>query len=128
MSSTEKKGGVCLRYGCSLCCIDTRMPLTRRDIDRIINLGYGREDFIIRENGERRLRNVDGKCFFLQDERCKIYPDRPEGCRTYPLIYYEETGKAEIDTECPHHELFQWTEEDARKLKKLVRTIEEEKG
>jgi hypothetical protein len=126
MVSTEEKGSVCLEHGCSLCCQDTRMPLTKHDIGRLRDLGYESKDFVTLEGGEKRLRNVKGKCFFLKDGRCKIYRNRPEGCRIYPLIYYTESKKAEIDPDCPHHQLFQLKHEDIKKLKRIIRTIEKE--
>jgi Fe-S-cluster containining protein len=125
---TTEKGEVCLKHGCSLCCQDTKMPLTNQDIDRLHDLGYDSKDLITRACGEKRLRNIHGKCFFLRDNRCVVYPDRPEGCRTYPLVFHKEKRKAEMDRDCPHHEQFHWSKEDVKKLKKVIRTIEKERS
>jgi hypothetical protein len=121
--SNEKKGGVCLRYGCNFCCIDTKMPLTKLDIKRICDLGYQESDFVILIDGEKRIRNVEDECFFLKENKCNIYPYRPVGCRIYPLVLYEESGRAVIDTDCPYHDEFQKTDKDVKKLMEAIREI-----
>jgi len=79
------------------------MPLTKRDIERIKKLGFAEESFVDRRGRMPRLRNVDGHCFFLDPatNSCTIYPDRPEGCRLYPLVYEEESDRVSVDPLCP---------------------------
>ncbi len=87
---------------CGLCCRDTEMPLTPRDVERIEALGYGREEFSVERGGVRYLRNVDGKCFFYEDGRgCRIYPYRPLGCSVYPVVLDAEEGRPVADPYCP---------------------------
>ncbi len=99
------------------------MPLTELDIKRICDLGYNESEFVILVDGEKRIRNVQDECFFLKDNQCAIYPDRPIGCRIYPLVFYEESKKAIIDTDCPYHDKFQKTDTDVKKLLEAIREI-----
>lgn len=89
----------CLR--CGKCCLNTEMPLTREDVERLELLGYRREEFAEPRGGLLRLRNVDGHCYFYDPDTrsCKVYPYRPEGCRVYPFIYVEGVGVT-VDPEC----------------------------
>jgi len=79
------------------------MPLTRSDIERIKRIGFPEDYFVYRRGRIPRLRNVDGHCIFLdaQSNSCIIYPDRPEGCRLYPLVYDVEGDKVIVDPLCP---------------------------
>ena len=87
---------------CGKCCYQTEMPLTKEDIERIERLGYRREDFAIKVNGVYRLRNVNGKCYFLDESnRCVIYDHRPIGCRIYPIIFDITSNRAIVDDLCP---------------------------
>ena len=63
------------------------MPLTNDDIKRLKSLGFELEEFVVQVNGEYRLKNVNDKCVFLDDNGlCRIYEYRPFGCRAYPII------------------------------------------
>ncbi|MEM2142729.1 MAG: YkgJ family cysteine cluster protein [Candidatus Thorarchaeota archaeon] len=87
-----------------LCCMDTRMTLTREDVIRICSLGYDREYYAFRaSDGFIQLRNVEGHCFFYDvgTGLCKIYESRPEGCRYYPVIYDARKRRCVVDQECP---------------------------
>ena len=81
------------------------MVLIKSDLERITKLGFNKEDFAYYDNGTWRLRNVDGRCFFLDSEgKCIIYKNRPLGCRAYPVIEYE--GRCIPDYEvCPYAHL-----------------------
>jgi len=106
---------------CGKCCYETEMPLTNEDVKRIESLGYKKEDFSIVVNGIRRLRNVNGKCYFLRNNRCIIYEHRPEGCRLYPLVF---DGKdVVVDKLCPKWREVKITEEDKKALLKLIHKI-----
>ncbi len=104
---------------CGKCCYETEMPLTEEDIARIEALGYSRSDFTVRDGSIVRLRNVNGKCFFLDSEnRCKIYQYRPKGCRIYPAVF---DGKDVIaDRFCP-----KWREVEVENVRRsLLQLIE----
>jgi len=86
---------------CRKCCIETEMILLPSDIERIkrfTELDIDR--FAIFRDGFYRLRNVDGRCIFLDDNGCRIYPIKPIGCSIYPLIFNSIHGPA-IDSLCP---------------------------
>jgi len=91
---------------CFECCLETEMPLSEKDITRISNLGFNIEDFLEEQEGFMVLRNINGRCFFLGDGLCKIYENRPEGCKYYPLIYDLETDEFVIDDLCPRAQDF----------------------
>ena len=110
---------------CGKCCHETEMPLTLEDIERIESLGYSRRDFAIKVGGIYRLRNVNGRCYFLgKDNRCRIYENRPLGCRIYPVVL-DSNGKAIVDDLCPKRDEIK--SEDLKRvepiLKELVRKI-----
>lgn len=76
--------------------------MTRLDVNRITRMGYRLNDFATKSPKGWSLRNVGGKCFFLEGDRCKIYRFRPYGCRLYPLVYDFIEGKIRLDELCPH--------------------------
>jgi Fe-S-cluster containining protein len=124
-SKPLESGEPCVRYDCALCCYNTRMPLTRLDINRIVKLGYKVNVFAEKTNCGWRLRNIDGKCFFLNGARCRIYEHRPYGCRVYPLVYSLRERKAVLDGFCPHKEEFKIRREDIKMLMFILRSLGE---
>jgi Fe-S-cluster containining protein len=80
---------------CGVCCTKTEMLLSKKDIARLEQKGYS-VDSIVRfsREGYARLRNRGGFCVFYNNQinRCKVYKDRPEGCRIYPVIHCETKG------------------------------------
>ena len=116
----------CLKARCSKCCIETFMPLSLADIARLRELGYKVNEFVVIRGGERRLRNRDGKCFFLTDEGCKVYNDRPTGCRFYPLVF-DLDGEVVVDPECAHGDRFTVDPEEAERLVEFIRKLKREK-
>ena len=121
--SPLSSGEPCRRHNCVKCCIDTKMPLTSEDIRRISSLGFKIEDFAVKIGKEWRLKNRNGKCYFLTENGCKIYDFRPEGCRLYPLVYDEESGKPILDELCPYREEFKPEKSDFEKLLKLIERL-----
>lgn len=119
-----ESGEPCLKHSCSLCCQETRMSLTVLDINRIIKLGYKTRDFAEKSEGMWRLKNIDGRCFFLSwDARCTIYKYRPYGCRLYPLIYNWNERKVTLDNLCPYRMDFNFNVEDVRMLMRILRLL-----
>jgi len=86
-----------------LCCIETEMLLSREDIERIKKLGYSETDFVEEYLGFFQLKNIDGHCVFYDPETtlCKIYNERPQGCRFYPIIYDLDNEQCIVDNYCP---------------------------
>ncbi len=100
------------------------MMLTIEDVKRIEKLGY--HDFYYEKDGYLFLKNEQGKCVFLDDKGlCKIYENRPEGCRFYPFIYDPYEDKIIRDVDCPYK--YEFSLEHPQKLKTLVAKIIEER-
>ncbi len=91
----------CATNACRACCFETRLSLLDEDVDRLEAAGH--RGFAVADvRGYLRLRNVEGHCVFLGPGGCTVYGIRPDGCRTYPLVYYEEEDDVDFDTFCPH--------------------------
>lgn len=88
---------------CGICCTETEMLLSQKDISRLVKKGFG-ENFFVNcdKHGYAILKNLDGYCVFydLEHRRCSVYTDRPLGCRIYPVIFDEEKGVI-LDDICP---------------------------
>ena len=116
-------GTPCITHNCVKCCLETRMPLTRFDVERISKQGHRIKDFVVKRKRERQLKNVDGRCVFLGEDGCTIYPFRPEGCRLYPLVYDENNGKGVIHGLCPHGHEFKVGGGDVENLHALIKKL-----
>lgn len=106
--------------GCGTCCVETEMLLSTKDIERLMKKGYKTEFFAQHENeGYMILKNQKGHCVFfdVKKKRCKIYDDRPSGCRLYPIIHDELKGII-IDKFCPSNK--SWTENRKKIIGKKV--------
>jgi Fe-S-cluster containining protein len=103
------------------------MPLSTSDIRRIVLLGFSEDFFVITKDGERRLKNLKGRCVFHDGQLCTIYRNRPEGCRTYPVVLDLAAQEPVLDPECPHREEFHITPSVSRKIVKLVRKMDRER-
>lgn len=115
-----RSGIPCVNHRCVRCCIETSMSLSVFDLTKILKRGYDLSDFTIKADGGRHLKNIAGRCAFLSEAGCTIYPYRPEGCQLYPLIYDEELRKAVMDHLCPYASEFDVKKEDITKLKNLL--------
>jgi Fe-S-cluster containining protein len=113
----------CMIHNCVKCCIETRMPLSRIDVERISRQGYRFKDFVVKRRKERYLKNSNGRCVFLGDKGCKIYPFRPEGCRLYPLVYNENYRKVVVHDLCPYGHEFKVSRDDIENLHVLLKKL-----
>lgn len=104
------------------------MPLTEDDVARLEALGHEREafSFVSPEDGVVYLRTVEpvegmpGRpCFFLKDDRCSVYADRPQGCRIYPFVLTED-GRLARDEDCPFRQEFAHDAGARRRLQRVV--------
>ena len=120
-------GVPCLKHKCNLCCVETRMPLSRSDIRRILKAGYSLNDFTVKTEEGWRLKNRFGRCVFLGEEGCEIYLYRPEGCRLYPLIYDEASRTPMLDELCPYKDEFKVSSGDIERLFNLLVLLEKER-
>lgn len=127
MNGTNKQpldsGVPCLNHDCQECCIKTRMPLARSDIERIRNIGYRFKFFVVKKGKERYLKNSAGKCVFLKDRGCNIYEFRPEGCKLYPLIHDVVSGRTFIHEFCPYGYEFKFNKEEVNRLNLLFEEL-----
>jgi Fe-S-cluster containining protein len=78
------------------------MELSSDDIRRLEKAGYRRDQFSVLDNHVIRLMNVGGWCCFhsLSERNCRVYKNRPLGCRLYPVVYSADEG-AIVDGLCP---------------------------
>ena len=116
-------GTPCTIHKCIKCCIDTRMPLSRFDIDRISRQGYRFKDFVVKRRRERHLKNSNGRCVFLGEDSCIIYSFRPEGCQLYPLVYHENYRKVVVHNLCPYHNEFKVSRDDIDNLHAFLKKL-----
>jgi Fe-S-cluster containining protein len=115
---------------CGVCCRETEMLLSSKDIRRLERKGY-HSDFFVRfdSEGYAILKNQRGYCVFYDREkrRCKVYTHRPTGCRIYPVIYHEDKGII-VDPICPTGFLVNEKQKAKKgeKVLKLLKTIDAE--
>jgi Fe-S-cluster containining protein len=123
MKHSLNSGIPCTIHNCVKCCVETRMPLSRIDIERISQQGYRFKDFVVKRKRERHLKNRNGRCVFLGDKGCIIYPFRPEGCRLYPLVYNENNRKVVIHDLCSYGHEFKISKDDIENLYMLFKKL-----
>ena len=56
-----------------------------------------------------------------------IYENRPEGCKSYPILYDEDKNCATLDEDCPHRDEFKISESDLRIVASLVIKLRDER-
>ena len=108
---------------CGVCCTETEMLLSKRDIKRLEKRGFSQREFArFDRQGYVQLKNRDGYCFFYDRDyhRCSVYADRPSGCRVYPVILDEEKGIV-LDTICESRGAI--TDEEKRLKGRRVRRL-----
>ena len=98
------------------------MSLSLADVRRLERAGH--RDFCeLGDDGTLRLCNVAGRCIFLTGSRCDAYPDRPDGCVLYPLIWFTadgEPGEAGLHEFCPHRYEFHFSQGDREWLARSI--------
>jgi Fe-S-cluster containining protein len=80
---------------CGICCTETEMLLSQKDIRRLEKRGFSKNYFVkFDRQGYAQLKNQEGYCVFYDRKKrqCSAYQDRPSGCRVYPVILDEEIG------------------------------------
>jgi len=115
----------CFLHDCHICCLNTRMTLTEADRERLDAAGC-RDFFIVNDDDDLQLVNVDGHCIFLVDGLCSVHEDRPEGCRLYPLILDLSVDRIVLDAFCPWAKEFTFTQDDRVELLRSVSDEERE--
>jgi Fe-S-cluster containining protein len=102
------------------------MALSEEDIRRIESLGYRKEAFAVESKGFVILKNAHRRCVFHDGTRCTIYEARPKGCRLYPVVFAEYSGRATMDHLCPFWSEFSRTPEISRESVDFQRLLIEE--
>ena len=110
---------------CGICCTETEMLLSEKDIARLEKKGFSKNYFVKYDNqGYAQLKNREGYCVFYNPKKrqCNIYADRPSGCRVYPVILDEEKGIV-LDDICDSRNTI--TEKEKKlKGKRVIRLLE----
>ncbi len=110
---------------CGVCCTETEMLLSKKDIKRLESLGYRQNQFVrYDKQGYATLKNRDGYCVFYDraKHRCSQYASRPSGCRVYPVIVDEAKGIV-LDAICESRNTIS-DQEKTIKGKRVVRLLE----
>ncbi|MHA1298842.1 MAG: YkgJ family cysteine cluster protein [Candidatus Helarchaeota archaeon] len=116
----------CLK--CGNCCIQTEMPLSNKDIQTITQTIKTKVKFYEEKDGYLILKNISGNCIFfdITKKNCKIYENRPQGCRFYPFIY--NNGKCIVDVDCKNRKNIKKIDEKVcRQVKNFVDLLEKER-
>ncbi|MCJ7633725.1 YkgJ family cysteine cluster protein [Candidatus Bathyarchaeota archaeon] len=116
---------------CGKCCHKTEMELSSKDVQRLEEAGFCREEFTLTgEDDVTRLRNVGESCFFydVSEKRCRVYAYRPLGCHLYPVIYSVDDNVMVVDDLCPMGKTVSEYEvrTKGRILVSLLKTIDDE--
>lgn len=100
------------------------MLLTNADAERLPSEGYEQVDGYV----QLRTQDAPGNpCFFLENGRCSVYDDRPEGCRLYPAVTDGET--VFLDAEhCPHTAEFPLPRATQDAVLRLAARLEQERA
>jgi Fe-S-cluster containining protein len=101
------------------------MSLTEADVRRLRRAGHSGFSRL-HSDGTIRLRNIDGRCVFLEAGRCRAYPDRPDGCVLYPLIWFTDDDEAGLHDFCPHRHEFRFSRGDHDWLRRSIETEDAE--
>ncbi len=115
---------------CGVCCTETEMLLSKKDILRLEKKGYSAKTFVrLDKDGYAILRNRGGYCVFynVKQRRCVIYPARPSGCRIYPVILDEDKGIV-VDSICTAKNTINESEKvkKGKQVIKLLKIIDRE--
>jgi len=76
---------------CANCCRVARPILKSRDINRLsARLGIGedkfREEYLEKDEDDEGYSFRSSPCAFLKENRCTVYPQRPDDCRSFPHL------------------------------------------
>lgn len=115
---------------CGICCTETEMLLSQKDISRLEKRGFSKSYFVkYDEQGYAQLRNREGYCVFYdpKNRQCIVYVDRPSGCRVYPVILDEDKGIV-LDDICECRNTIKEKEKTAKgkQVMKLLQRIDAE--
>ena len=110
---------------CGVCCTETEMLLSKKDIKRLEKKGFSQNQFVNFDKQDYAvLKNREGYCVFYdrKNHSCSVYADRPVGCRVYPVIVDEDVGII-LDKICQSRSTITQKEKDI-KGKRVVKLLE----
>ena len=115
---------------CGVCCTETEMLLSKKDIKRLERKGFNQNQFVkYDKQGYAQLKNLDGYCIFydLKNRQCRVYVNRPAGCRVYPVILHEARGII-LDSICQSRQSITLSEKKLKgqRVIKLLEVIDSE--
>ncbi len=115
---------------CGICCTETEMLLSEKDISRLEKRGFSKNYFVkFDRQGYAQLKNREGYCVFYDRKKCQcsVYFERPSGCRVYLVILDEEIGISTNDI-CDSRNTISENEKKlkGKKVIKLLETIDNE--
>ena len=117
----------CKSHSCVQCCIETEMPLSNEDIGRLTKDGFNLDYFAVESDGWLQLKNRNGRCIFNDGKMCRIYKNRPEGCKLYPVVYDEDDNYARLDDDCPHRNDFKVSKTKGMAVELLLKKLKNER-
>lgn len=88
---------LCCKIGCSACCEKGDYPLSNLELEYLMK-GFMRLDNDTKRKVQENFRNITpgGKCPFLIDKKCSVYPYRPIVCRVHGLAYLIKDGRVKV--------------------------------
>ena len=94
---TSQADNVCCKKGCSACCKTGDYPLSDIELEYLMQ-GFINSDAEIKIQVQENIKNMKkgGKCPFLINNLCSMYPYRPIICRTHGLAYLMKDGRANV--------------------------------
>ena len=99
-----QKEYICCKEGCSLCCRQGEYPCSELEFEYLtIGFSYLSQEIqniilkniekIKKEKAEFKGEDYSYQCPFLINDKCSVYNYRMVVCRTFGLIYYNDTEK-----------------------------------
>lgn len=98
----EQKEYICCKEGCSLCCQNGEYPCSGIEFE-YLTIGFSllpqeTQDIILKNIEKIKQQKAEFKgedfryqCPFLINDRCSVYEHRMVVCRTFGLIYYNDS-------------------------------------
>ena len=75
---------------CNICCLEGVLHLDEEDIKKISRYLKIKPESLVKSYTNYNLKTgeikIDMPCSFLKNNKCIIYPVRPEVCRNYPVF------------------------------------------
>ncbi|MFC2154655.1 YkgJ family cysteine cluster protein [Candidatus Altiarchaeota archaeon] len=69
---------------CGNCCRFRTIDMSSKDVERIE--AAGKKDFYEKFEGAFRLKRKNGRCVFVEDDKCTIHEIKPKVCREFPFF------------------------------------------